>query len=89
MTAGVPSQDLVVARLATLLEDVTRGRCGPAASLAADTPLRDLDLDSATLLAFLVAVEEHFGIEWDDEVPEDALARLDSIAAYVRAAIRA
>jgi acyl carrier protein len=50
-----------------------------------DTPrlLKDLGLDSFALLSFLVAVEDEFGIVWDDEVPDEVLGSIDTITAYI------
>ena len=50
----------IVSRLTELLESATHGRVATELGLGGSTPLRSLDLDSATLLSFLVAVEETF-----------------------------
>ena len=46
--------------------------------------LREIGMDSAAMLAFIVAVEDEFGIEWSDEVPVEALSSVLTIARFVQ-----
>jgi acyl carrier protein len=82
------TSELIVSRLAAILQSVTHQNNGPAAGLVGSTRLRDLELDSMSWLSFLVAIEESFGIEWDEGLPEDVLASLDSIAAHLLKVLR-
>ncbi len=47
------------------------------------SPLRELGIDSSATLSFLVEVEDEFGIEWNDDVPAETLASVDSVAKFV------
>jgi len=46
--------------------------------------LREIGIDSADTLAFLVAVEDEFGIEWSDEAPVEILSSVLAIARFVQ-----
>ena len=70
------------ARLCNLLSQVSQGKIGVSAS-EIDTPLKDLGMDSVTLLSFLVAIEDTFGLEWPADVAKDVFASIASIALYV------
>jgi acyl carrier protein len=60
----------------------------PAPPDAADTgpgSISRLGLSSAGLLAVLVAVEDEFGFEWDDDVPPEVFGSFDEMAAHIAA----
>ncbi len=48
-----------------------------------ETSLSDLGLDSFTILSFMVAVEDEFGIEWDDNLPAETFQSLNSMTLYI------
>jgi acyl carrier protein len=48
-----------------------------------DLLLRDAGLSSLDMVTFLVLIEDHFGITFDDDLPEDTLRSLNSIARYL------
>jgi acyl carrier protein len=45
--------------------------------------LREAGLSSNALVSLLVAMEDAFGFEWDDDVQPEVLRSIDSLAAYV------
>ncbi|MBB5936384.1 phosphopantetheine-binding protein [Streptomyces zagrosensis] len=47
--------------------------------------LREAGLPSTALVALLVAMEDAFGFEWDDDVPPEALRSIESLAGHVAA----
>lgn len=48
-----------------------------------DLLLREAGLSSLDIVSFLVFIEDHFGITFDDDLPEDTLRSLQSIAQYL------
>ncbi|MET8183185.1 phosphopantetheine-binding protein [Streptomyces sp. NPDC005336] len=48
-----------------------------------DVSLREAGLSSNALVSLLVAMEDAFGFEWDDDVQPEVLRSIDSLAAYV------
>lgn len=48
-----------------------------------DLLLREAGLSSLDMVTFLVLIEDHFGITFDDDLPEDTLRSLNSIAHYL------
>ncbi len=48
-----------------------------------DVLLREAGLSSLDTVAFLVLIEDHFGITFDDDLPEDTLRSVSSIARYL------
>ncbi|MGW8380590.1 hypothetical protein [Streptomyces sp. ODS28] len=45
--------------------------------------LREAGVPSTALVSLLVAMEDAFGFEWDDEVQPEVLRSLDSLAGHV------
>lgn len=45
--------------------------------------LREAGVPSTALVALLVAMEDAFGFEWDDDVRPEALRSIDSLAGHV------
>jgi acyl carrier protein len=50
-----------------------------------DVSLREAGVSSTSLVSLLVAMEDAFGFEWDDEVQPEVLRSIDSLAGYVAA----
>jgi acyl carrier protein len=48
-----------------------------------DLLLREAGLSSLDMVTFLVLIEDHFGINFDDDLAEDTLGSLNSIADYL------
>ncbi|MFD4764359.1 phosphopantetheine-binding protein [Streptomyces sp. NPDC058439] len=48
-----------------------------------DVSLREAGLSSNALVSLLVAMEDAFGFEWDDDVQPEVLRSIDSLAADV------
>ncbi len=50
----------------------------------AETPLSELGMDSIGLVAFMVHIEDEFGIEWDEDTTNtEVLKSLSSISAFI------
>ena len=47
--------------------------------------LREAGVPSTALVSLLVAMEDAFGFEWDDDVQPEVLRSIDSLAGYVAA----
>lgn len=77
----------IVGRLVGLLSEVTEERLGTVDPYGPDS-VRRLGLDSVTTLSFLVAVEDAFGIEWDDDLPDDVLASFEAMARHLVGALQ-
>jgi acyl carrier protein len=45
--------------------------------------LREAGVPSTALVSLLVAMEDTFGFEWDDDVQPEVLRSIDSLAGYV------
>ncbi|CAH0244567.1 phosphopantetheine-binding protein [Rhodococcoides fascians] len=73
-----------ISKLQDLLKTATQGDVTPTNSDVGTDSIRRLGINSVTMLSFLVAVEDAFGIEWDDEVPEDVLNGFTSMAEYIQ-----
>lgn len=69
-------------RLRDVLSEVSRGKI-TVSRAQSDAPLKDLGMDSVTLLSFLVAVEDLVGIEWPADIPKSTFASIASIADYI------
>jgi acyl carrier protein len=83
MSMEMSSIDDLIARLFALVERSTNGRVVPSRDHLGPDSIRRLGLDSLGMLTFLVAVEDEFGIAWDDDVPADVTASFESMAAHV------
>jgi acyl carrier protein len=73
----------VVLRLMELLEQNSNGQILVPRGEAGPDSIRRTGIDSVGLLAFLVAVEDEFGIEWGDDVPTTTLNSFAAMAAYI------
>ncbi|HEV7368129.1 acyl carrier protein [Arenibaculum sp.] len=72
-------------RLCDVLSEVSQGKI-TVSRAQFQAPLKDLGMDSVTLLSFLVAVEDLVGIEWPADIPKSTFASIDSIADYIDSA---
>jgi acyl carrier protein len=77
--------DAMVVRLMELLEEGSEGTVSVDRDASGPDTIRRLGLNSVSMLAFLVAVEDEFGIEWDDDVDEEILSSFDAMAAHIAA----
>jgi acyl carrier protein len=82
MTAAC-STDQLLSRLIDLVGRSTNGRIVATREDCGEDSLRRLGFDSLGMLHFLVAVEDEFGIEWCDDVPNEVLASLECMAAHI------
>lgn len=83
MNAPEYSRELLIDRLLALVTNTSNGRIvADREDLGADS-IRNLGLDSLGMLTFLVAIEDEFGIEWDDRAPKEVLASFESMADYI------
>lgn len=73
----------VIERLVRILVAVTDGDVSNDVDVDGIDSIRRLGLTSVTLLAFMVAVEDQLGVEWDDDVEPDVTASFGSMADYV------
>jgi acyl carrier protein len=82
MSTGIDEQ-VVLERVIELLAEVTEGTVTADVSDTGPGSLRRLGVSSLAMLEFLVAIEDEFGIEWDDEADTGIFDSLDAIAAHV------
>ncbi len=69
-------------RIRALLEDLYRG--DDFVGKVSDTvSLRQAGVSSNALVGLLVAMEDAFGFEWNDDVEPEALRSIESLADYV------
>lgn len=54
-----------------------------ASGVPDDVSLREAGVSSTALVSLLVAMEDAFGFEWDDDVQPEVLRSIDSLAGYV------
>jgi hypothetical protein len=73
----------IVRRLVDVLEQATEGAVTVDAGDAGPNSIRRLGLNSVSMLAFLVAVEDEFGIEWDEEIDETMLSSFEAMARHI------
>ncbi len=73
----------ITRRLMDLLEELTSGAMRPSREDAGEDSIRRLGVNSLVMLEFLVAIEDEFGIEWDDEVDDSVLRSFGMIAAHI------
>jgi acyl carrier protein len=66
-----------------LLEKTSKGQIIVPRGEAGPDSIRRTGVDSVGLLVFLIAVEDEYGIEWSDDVPETTLHSFAAIAAYI------
>lgn len=76
--------DAIVERLAQIMEREVDGLTVPRAERGVDSISR-LDISSSALVAFLLAVEEEFGIMWDPDIDRSVLQSFDAMAQHLLA----
>lgn len=72
-------------RLMCVVEELTDGEVKPPREEGGAGSIRALGLNSVTMLNLLVAVEDEFGIEWDDDLEEGVLDSFDAMAGHLLA----
>lgn len=72
----------VLAKLQELLREVWRDH--PGGDVEASAALKDIGVQSSSMLTFLVRAEQDFAFKWDPDLPAGALRSLDTIADAVR-----
>jgi acyl carrier protein len=77
------SNDQLLSRLIDLVGISTNGRIIATSDDCGEDSLRRLGFDSLAMLNFLVAVEDEFGIEWRDDVPNKVLASFECMATHI------
>ena len=78
--SAVAGRDVLLSRLVGVLERSSEGRVVLPEHGSGWPSLDALGLDSVGMLNFLVAVEDEFGIEWQDDVPPEVLSSLPAMA---------
>jgi acyl carrier protein len=73
----------IVANLMKIITDLTEGEVIPDPQQTGPDSIRNVGLNSLRMLNFLVTVEDVFGIEWDDELPEEVLGSFELMARYI------
>jgi acyl carrier protein len=73
----------LVPRLMALLEQTTNGQVVVPRDRVGPDSIRQTGIDSVGMLNFLVAVEDEFGIEWEDSVPAATLHSFAAMAAHI------
>ena len=73
----------VVLRLMELLEKTSNGQLIVPRGETGPDSIRRTGIDSVGLLVFLIAVEDEYGIEWNDDVPATTLHSFAAMAAYI------
>ena len=73
----------IARRLVGVLEQATDGAFVADPDDTGADSIRKLGLNSVSMLAFLVAVEDEFGIEWDDDIAEPVLSSFDAMARHI------
>jgi acyl carrier protein len=73
----------IVANLMKIITDLTEGEVTPDPQQTGPDSIRNVGLNSLRMLNFLVTVEDVFGIEWDDELPEEVLGSFELMARYI------
>jgi acyl carrier protein len=73
----------IVAALMELVSEITEGEVRPDPGYTGPDSIRRLGLNSLLTLNFLVTVEDTYGIEWDDDLPEEVLASFELMAGYI------
>ncbi|MBO4207367.1 acyl carrier protein [Micromonospora sp. CPCC 206060] len=73
----------IIADLMKVVTDITEGEVQPDPAQTGDDSIRNLGLNSLRMLNFLVTVEDMFGIEWEDDLPESVLGSFEQMARYI------
>ncbi|SNR59363.1 phosphopantetheine-binding protein [Actinomadura mexicana] len=71
-------------RIRALLVDL-HGDDGFVSTVSDTESLRQAGMSSTALVSLLVAMEDVFGFEWDDDVRPEALRSIESLADHVAA----
>jgi acyl carrier protein len=82
MNAARTHVQQISAQIRCLLRQA-RADQAPIPAAGDDVPLRGAGLSSLEMVAFLVLIEDHFGITLDENLPADTLRSLNSIAHYL------
>ncbi|MDG4794547.1 acyl carrier protein [Micromonospora sp. WMMD1082] len=75
--------DDIIDQLMALVVEISFGEAVPDPARTGSGSIRELGLNSLRTLNFLVAVEDTFGIEWDDDLPEEVLDGFTAMARYI------
>lgn len=73
----------VISRLIVILERMSEGEIQVPRDDVGPDSIRRLGLDSLATLNFLIAVQNEFGIDWDDDLPEEIWASFSTMAEYI------
>lgn len=73
----------IINGLMKVITEITEGEVVPDPADIGPDSIRRLGLDSLRTLNFLVMVEDMFGIEWDDDLPEQVLGGFEAMAGYI------
>jgi len=73
----------IIASLVKIISDLTEGEVQPDPQQIGPGSIRNVGLNSLRMLNFLVTVEDMFGIEWDDDLPEEVLGSFELMARYI------
>jgi acyl carrier protein len=73
----------IIADLMRVVTDITEGEVRPDPQDTGADSIRNLGLNSLRMLNFLVTVEDMFGIEWEDDLPDEVLGSFARMAAYI------
>jgi acyl carrier protein len=73
----------IIADLMKAVSDITEGEVRPDPAQTGDDSIRNLGLNSLRMLNFLVTVEDMFGIEWEDDLPDSVLGSFEQMARYI------
>ena len=73
----------IVTDLMDLITEITEGEVRPDPGYTGPDSIRRLGLNSLRTLNFLVTVEDTYGIEWDDDLPEEVLTSFELMARYI------
>jgi acyl carrier protein len=77
------SSNYLLSRLIGLVENTTNGRIVVFPDQVGPDSIRRLGLDSLAMHTFLIAVEDEFGIEWQDDVPKEVMTSFEAMAAFI------
>lgn len=77
------TREVVIGRLAELLVEACEGDLGEPFPTSGEDSIRALGVTSVRMLAFLVAVEDEFGMEWDETVDPEVIRSFERMADHV------
>lgn len=73
----------IIPDLMRVVVDITEGDVTPDPTQTGANSIRNLGLNSLRMLNFLVTVEDMFGIEWEDDLPDEVLGSFALMAQYI------